>query len=92
MSMKERWALDEGFRVLSYTFRIRTTSDVCAELVLRSVAACRDPSVGFDAPAYRLEDGDRRSLLTLDDQVLLKNARRGNTFQHLVWHLMNNAV
>ncbi|MGH2794542.1 MAG: hypothetical protein ACRDKG_09580, partial [Actinomycetota bacterium] len=42
--------------------------------------------------AYRLEDGDRRSLLTLDDQVLLKNARRGNTFQHLVWHLMNNAV
>ena len=53
MGTHERWALDEGFRVLSYAFRIRTTSEVCAELVLRSVAACRDPSVGPEAPAGR---------------------------------------
>ena len=92
MSARETWALDEGFRVLSWAFRIRASSDVCAELVLRSVGECRDPAVPTSAPTYVLEDGDESSRLTLDDVLLLKNARRGNAFQHLVWHLMNNAV
>ena len=92
MNATGTWALDEGFRVLAYAFRIRTTSPTCAELVLRAVGACRSADVPDDAPTFHLEDGDERSRLSLDDKLLLKNAKPGNAFARLVWHVMNNAV
>ncbi|MEX2556720.1 MAG: hypothetical protein WEB06_13980 [Actinomycetota bacterium] len=92
MNPSEAWALDEGFRVLAYAFRIRTTSPTCAELVLQAVGSCRSPDVPDDAPTFHLEDGGELSRLTLDDALLLKNAKRGNAFARLVWHIMNNAV
>ncbi len=92
MNESETWALDEGFRVLSYAFRIRTTSNACAELALRAVGACRHSDVPDDAPSFYVEDGDEVSSLSLDDIVLLKNAKPGNAFSRLVWHIMNKAV
>ena len=92
MNASTAWALDEGFRVLSYAFRIQTTSETCAELVLRAIGACRSPDVSSQAPTYQLEDGEELSRLTLDGRMILKNARRGNAFSFLVWQLMNNAV
>jgi hypothetical protein len=86
------WVLDEGFRVLAYAFRVRTTSHACAELVLRAVGACRASDVDAGAPAYQLEVGGEFAKLSFDGQPLLKNARPGNAFSHLVWHLMNQAV
>jgi hypothetical protein len=87
----EAWALDESFRVLAYAFRIRTSSPVCAELVLRAVGSCRSADVPKDAPTFHLEEGEV-SRLTLDENLLLKNAKPGNAFARLVWHVMNNAV
>lgn len=92
MNASRPWALDEGFRVLAYAFRIRTTSPTCAELVLRAVGACRSPDVPGDAPVFHIEDGDERSHLSLDENLILQDSRRGNAFSRLVWHIMNNAV
>ena len=92
MKASEAWALDEGFRVLAYAFRIRTSSPVCAELVLRAVGSCRSSDIPDDAPTFHLEDGDEISRLSLDENVLLKNAKAGHAFARLVWHIMNNAV
>jgi hypothetical protein len=92
LNASEAWALDEGFRVLAYGFRIRTSSKACAELVLRALGACRSSGIPEDAAAYELEDGDELSLLVLNGKELLKNAKPGNAFARLVWHVMNNAV
>lgn len=90
--MNEPWALDEGFRVLAYSFRIRTTSQACGELVLRAIGACRSPDVADDAPTYVLEVGEEFAHLDLDDKMVLRKARPGNAFSHLVWHFMSQAV
>lgn len=92
MNASGPWLLNQGFRVLAYAFRIRTTSEPCAELVLRAVGACRSSDVGDDVPTYQLDVGDEFARLDLGGNHVLKNASPGDAFAQLVWHVMNQAV